>query len=119
MADMPTRELFNAIAPTYKDDDAVDTFLKLAAQQLAAAAWGRLYVQAVVYLAAHMLTMRDRMLDGGGGSGPVQAVKTGDVSVTYTNSLSQSFDDALLATTPFGVHFLFLRTHVPTTPYVV
>lgn len=107
-------DMFDAIAPELADSDRRDTFLELAAARLTSGRWGSMYVQAVCYLAAHMLTLSPAADDGSGASraaGPVTSKGAGDLSIAY-GSVSPgtiSMSDAALLTTPYGREFLAIR----------
>lgn len=107
-------DMFDAIAPELAASSRRDTFLELATTRLTAARWGSMYVQAVCYLAAHMLTLSPPTDDGSDASraaGPVTSKGAGDLSIGYGSVLPAtiSMADASLLTTPYGREFLAIR----------
>ena len=111
---MSTEALLDAIAPGFAGEPSAtkQVFIDLAAQRLSATAWGTLYQQGVVYLAAHLMTVRDNA--GNGLAGAVTSVKTGGLSVGSSGAMS----DHELATTSFGQEFLSLQRRIATSPYI-
>jgi len=126
-----TRDVLKAIAPEFasETDDTLDLFIGLAAQTLDASVWpSAIYQQAVAYLAAHKLTIRDRgqqqsaQTGGGGAAGPVESVSTGDLSVGYGSASGFSGGGAgttALGQTHYGQQFLELSEKVTTTPHTL
>lgn len=111
-------QLFRALAPDLCDetDERVGVFIELAARRLCAAAWGAVYLDAVVYLAAHELIRSPA--DGSGSDastsgGPITSKKAGDLSESYgaskAGSMAKSNTDAELSETLYGRKFLALR----------
>jgi len=123
-----TIDVLKALGPQYSSepDATLETFLELAAQELDAQAWGSVYQQAVVLLALHKLTMRDRgeqkaSTVSGGSSGPVDSVSTGDLSISFGSSTgfaTSGVEVAALAQTSYGKQFLELRAKTITGPYM-
>ena len=105
-------DVFDAIAPQYATEDParIATFTALAKEQIALNVFGGMYNQAVAYLTAHLMTLADRQLAGGGSSwgagGPVNSASTGGVSVSYGWDIAWGKWDADLISTPYGVWFL-------------
>lgn len=126
---MSSSAVFDAIAPALKDDPDVETFLTLAGQQLSASVWGILFEQGASYLAAHMMTLRDRAVAAadfsggavGGGAGPVSSMSEGGLSVSWAgvSSGSASSRENELASTTFGARLIDLESKLVTTPVVV
>lgn len=115
-------ELLEQIAPEFAADPRADLFLTLAASRLHVRTFGNLYVQAVVYLAAHMLTMSpDDDGDEAASAGPVTGRGTGDLSVNYATARPPTNDvDAELGQTRYGRAFLAIRnTRAYVAPFVV
>lgn len=113
-------ELFRALAPDLceETDARVGVFIEQAARRLCAAAWGAVYVDALVYLAAHHLirspaTAASGGLGAGDGGGAITSKKAGDLSVNFGSSTagssSRSNADAELSETMYGRKFLALR----------
>lgn len=120
-----SRTLLRAIAPELAgvDDATVDVFLGLAAERMDATAWGDLFQQGAVYLAAHLCVLAQRAAATGvsGGAGPVSAIKTGDVSVSFgaIGGVIATASMQAMSTTPHGLQYLALRRQVPMTGFVV
>ena len=117
---MASRDDLRLLAPEFADPAAytnsrLDFVLSLAAQRLDAAAWGTLYVQGCLYLAAHLLTLQVRTAAAGAGesgAGPVTRRKAGDVEVSHGAAVGVLSRDAVYATTPYGIEFLALARSV-------
>jgi hypothetical protein len=126
---MTALELFRVLIPSKCDetDGRVGAFLDIAAQRLTAAEWGGVYSQALVFLAAHLMTLSPgpdtaAAAAGGaalseGGAGPITKKKAGDLEVTFGSAAggsgggggSTSNTDVSLLTTQWGREFLALR----------
>lgn len=126
---MSSSAYFDAIAPHLKADIAADTFLSMAAEQMSATVWGGLFGQGAAFLAAHMMTLRDRAVAAGGlgagaaggGAGPVSSMSEGGLSVSWAGvaSGSGSTEESELAATSYGARYLALQAKLVTTPVVV
>lgn len=107
------RNLLVEIAPEFSSEDTarLDVFIGLSASRLSARVFGRVYAQAVVYLAAHLLTLSERASSSGGSAaGPITSASTGGVSISYGQvNTAVSVSDATLSTTAYGLEFLALR----------
>lgn len=115
-----TEEIFAAIAPGLASDPAANLFFGLAAGRLAVDVWGIYFSEGVAYLAAHMLTMRDRAFaSGGGASGPTTSRKAGDLAESYGSAGTFSNSDSALSQTTFGLMFLELRRMLSTPDLAV
>lgn len=111
-----SRELLKTIAPELasEPDERLDTFLTLAAQRVGPKAFGRVYQQAVAYLAAHLLTVSNRARDTGmAAAGPVASVGTGGLSVSFGAVVAMG--DESLSTTSYGLEFIELRESRPSS----
>lgn len=125
---MSSSAILDAIAPHFKSDPDADTFLNLAAGQMGAAAWGSLFAQGAAYLAAHLMTLRDRAVAAGnlgvgaagGGSGAVSSMSEGGLSISWAGvgSGSGSTEEEELKSTSFGARFIALQAKLVTTPVV-
>lgn len=111
-----------ALAPQYasEPDDTLEVFLSMAAEQMDAEAWGTLYEQGAAYLAAHLLTLRDRGQQAaghGGAAGAVTSVSEGDQSIGYAGggSTAQTPTEEALSSTTYGEQFLQLRGQLAST----
>ena len=125
---MTTLATLKAVAPELNPgDDSADArlnlFLEMAVSRLHARAWGNVYEQAVVYLAAHLITLSNRASeDGTAAPGALATITTGDQSRSFASrgAPSLSTEDAALATTTYGEQFLALRaTRVARAPRVI
>ena len=120
--------LFRALCPDLcsEADGRVGVFLTAAARRLDASAWGAVYLDAVVYLAAHLLIRSPAGGSGGtnvAGGGPITSKKAGDLSVSYgataTTGAGRSNADLDLLETHYGRQFLALRdTRAAGLPFV-
>ncbi len=117
-------ELIRTIAPDLADvsDASLDAFLELAAQRISPGVFGRVYAQAVAYLAAHLAVLSQRAAFAAGagvvGGGPVAGVTTGGLSVSFGQAqvtAASSLGDESLKTTAYGLEFLALRSSRPKT----
>lgn len=107
-------DILKEIAPEFASEDAarLDLFVELAAARISAPVFGKVYPQALAYLAAHLLSVsaRSASAGAGGAAGPVTSATTGGVSVSFGQAqVSVSTTDAALSTTGYGLEFLALR----------
>lgn len=117
---LTSREKLRIIAPEQADtgDAVVDFHLSIAASRVGAGAFGDLYEQGVLYLAAHLLTLRDRGMGGTAAGGALASVKTGDLSVGFAGVMGSGGGDESLHTTTYGREFLAIRTQAVAGPYI-
>ena len=110
-------ETLSLVAPEFDSvaEDTRSSMLTLAADQLTSAAWGSLYQQAAVRLAAHMLTLRQRAVDGAAGAGPIVSQEAGRQKLSYGAVVGVLNADAKIATTVHGIEYLNLRARVGTS----
>ena len=110
---MSTPRIVKALAPEFKDlpDADIQTFLDLAAVFLDAGVWGDKYSVGHAYMAAHMLSVRDRF----GVGGPVTSEAVGGVSASY-GSIGTA--DEELGSTSYGLMFVSLRRTAVYSPLV-
>lgn len=85
--------------------------------------WGSSYAPGIAYLVAHLLKRSGAAAGVSGGSsqaGTVSSEKVGELQRSYaTPSVSSaSAEDALLATTSYGIEYLRLRRQILVTPMV-
>jgi hypothetical protein len=116
MSATTTVELFKILAPdaaalTGGDDTVIECFLEQAALRLCASAFGQLFEQAVIYLAAHMLLFSppggSGMVDGGGA---VTSKKTGDEAISFGAAAAASATtDLSLQKSQYGLEFIAIR----------
>jgi len=106
MAATPT-QLKESIAPEFatKDDSVVQVFLDRAALYLSESVFGTLYDTAVLYLAAHMMTITFR---GSGDAGKIVKKKVGDIEVQYSNNSAKGAAETL-SETSYGREFMRIR----------
>jgi len=109
-------DTLEAVAPQYvsEPEKAKEIFLEMAAQQMNPQAWGQLYEQGAAYLAAHLLTVRDRgeqAAQHGGAAGAPTDVSEGDQSISYSGGgeNASTLNEEALSTTQYGERFLQLR----------
>lgn len=113
---MASADTLIEIAPEFTGDAAIAQMLAWASQRIDAEAWGDLYEQGCIYLAAHLLALKARGASGSGGAGPVVSEKAGELQVNYGAVVGVLGNDAVYATTAYGVQFLALRRQVPAHP---
>ena len=89
----------------------IGLFLELAAARISPAVFGKVYPQAVAYLAAHLMTVSGRAEATGSASpGAVQSATTGGVSVSFGASTAhKTLGDESLSSTAYGLEYLALR----------
>lgn len=118
---MASRDQLREVAPEFASESnaTLDSWLGRAARRLDAAVWDTLYVDACIYLAAHLLTLSKRASAGLAGAGPVVSQAAGDTSVSYGAVVGVMSPDALYGTTSYGIEFLNLKRLIVTTPFVV
>lgn len=108
-------DLLKQIAPELEgeDDERLETFVEMASMRISAKVFGKVYPQAVAYLAAHLVTVSNRGRDQGvAAAGQVQQMRTGGQSISFGSSGAASggsTGDEALASTPYGQEFLTLR----------
>lgn len=109
-----------AVAPQFEDesDESLEVYLEMAADRLDASAWGKLFEQGAVYLAAHLLTVRNRAQQaaqhGGTAGGGVTSVSEGDQSISYAEGgkTASTPSEEALSSTQYGQQFLSLRNQL-------
>jgi len=116
-------QTLKAIAPQFasEPDDTLEVFLSMAAERMDAKAWGKLYEQGAAYLAAHLLTLRDRgdmaAGHGGGAGGGITSVSEGGQSISYGGGgqNASTLSEEALASTQYGQQYLQLRGQLAAT----
>lgn len=117
---MTALELFRQMAPELADipDDRVQLELDFQGDAVSRDKYGKYWERAVIYLAAHSLTLSQLIQSGSAGSaaitgGQIVMEKEGDLQRQYgsgTAGGSASGDgDSLLRKTAYGLLFLSLR----------
>lgn len=117
MSATTTLELFKILASDAavgQTDPTIECFLEQAALRLCASAFGVLFQQATIYLAAHLLLISPEGGTGtGGAGGPVTSKKTGDEAISFGSIVSlatgASLGDADLMKTSYGAQFVSIR----------
>ena len=116
----PTVTLFKTIYPEFDqtDDAVIQYYLDSAAAELSQSLWGNCWPKAVMYLAAHELSLAlARQAEGDSGSETPGVPATGVIASASVEGLSVSFDtgvagnsanSAWLAQTPYGQAFAAL-----------
>lgn len=93
-------------------------FIEDAMLQVSKKAWGKLYEQGVLALAAHLLKITPTG-KGGGSPYPVSSKTAGSLSIGYAVPTTSNIDEALLATTVYGQRYIQLRKLIATHIRVV
>ena len=111
---MSALETFRTIAPEFKEmkDDEIAKWIKLAEPFVSKKKFGKLYEQAVAYLAAHKLKMGgfgDTSNGTVGDSLRFSSVSEGGSSVSFATPTSLMDNDAEYTLTTYGVAFLNIR----------
>ncbi len=92
-------------------DPRVELFIEYAENWVDEGQWGRKYVQAIILMSCHLLTMAGRA----GASGAIASENVGSLSVSYGGS---NPDDGL-SVTSYGQLFQQLKRTIKKTPLVV
>lgn len=130
--------LIGVVAPEFLDSDPANvtrnlTFAQFAIDETSKSVFGAVYIRAMAYLAAHMLSrsLADAGASAGGvpgggvggHTGLIASVKIGDESIGYGGGGASfgvspgngvSAGDSVLATTRFGLEYMRLRNQRPT-----
>ena len=117
MSATTTLELFKVLASDAavgQTDPTIECFLEQAALRLCASAFGILFEQATIYLAAHLLLISPEGGSGtAGAGGSVTSKKTGDEAISFGSIVSlvsgASMGDADLMNTSYGRQFISIR----------
>ena len=99
---------FKEVFPEFasQSEVRVDMFLDGAKDQISADVFGKSYERAVLFLAAHDLTMSD---PDKASKPQVTSEKVGDVSVSYSSVNAVNNSDNYYMQTQYGLQFLGLR----------
>lgn len=113
-----TRDLLDFVAPEFEDlaDAVKDQAISFAGQRISAEAFGRLYQQAIAYLAAHILASARGDAAEAGVGGTVTMVRTGDLQIQGESLSGFEGADASLGSTPYGQQYLELKNKIPGGP---
>lgn len=101
------------LVETEDQQDRVTRFIERAKAQVSASVFGSMYDMAVLYLAAHLITISGA--DGARGqaaaAGSISSVQTGDASVSYNSSGAAlaSHGTTSLYSTAYGQEYLRIR----------
>jgi hypothetical protein len=115
-------EAFEIIRTTMKEfdeveDDTINVYISLAEPLISERKFGKLYQQALAYLAAHrmkMLGLGTETVIGGtlGSTYGIASVSEGGVSVSFNNSQTDVSADSEYSMTVYGKQYLTLRNRV-------
>lgn len=97
--------------PEFKDADLeqVGIFIEDAKAEISEKQWGQLYGRGVMALAAHLLRISFNLKESQGGAiRPIASETAGELSVSYTQSISNPSDD-FYQTSAYGQEYLRLR----------
>lgn len=97
------KQILQKVCPEIATDgEAVAVFVDLASGRCSHAYFGKLWDQAVAYLAAHMWTVSNR--GGDAGAGGITSKREGDLSIGYASGNN----DSLFGSTSYGLFYLSL-----------
>ncbi len=124
---MSIRTHISLIAPQFDElpTALMNEAIGIALLQFATSVWGVLLESGVANLVAHALTLRAKALQLAdseiAAAGAVNAVKTGDLSVSFgaTGAATASAGETALRTTTYGLEYLRLREMLVTQPFVI
>ncbi|HDR0997898.1 DUF4054 domain-containing protein [Pasteurella multocida] len=108
---MPLQNSFIKRYPEFKnaDPEQVGIFIEDAKAEISEKHWGRLYERGVMALTAHLLRISFNSKESQGGAiRPISSETAGELSVSYTQSISNPSDD-FYQTTAYGQEYLRLR----------
>lgn len=109
-------DVLKLIAPEFKttSDDDIQTWIDLAEPYVSEKVFGKLYTQALAYLAAHLMKMSglgDTSTGTVGDSMRVASVSEGNTSVSFNTSLyAGNGADAELSLTIYGMGYKRIRS---------
>jgi hypothetical protein len=112
---MSTPALVQSIAPEFKNktSEEIQVFIDIAKTMIDQSVWGDKYDYGVAYLAAHLMTVSAR----GGTSGSVVKEQVGEITVQYSQPMSDGVKSLYLSTS-YGSIYLSLRNSLVLTPLV-
>ena len=115
-----TRDLLDFVAPEFEDlaDGVKDQAIAFAGQRISAEAFGRLYQQAIAYLAAHILASARGDVSSGeaGAIGQITSIRTGDLQIGGQALAGVEGANASLASTSYGQRYLEIKNKIPGGP---
>lgn len=109
-------DLFRTLIPAYASvpDATVEAFITQAATRFTASAWGAVYVEAVVYVAAHLIATTPGLgVAVGAAPGQVTGRSVDGVSQSYAAARVADEADEDWASTVYGRRYLQLRRSRP------
>lgn len=107
---LTAEQIFDAIAPDYKDDTDKAVYLEMAENRTSTCAYGAKRAEAVAYHAAHLIEMsKGSDYSGSGGGGPITSKREGKLGVGFGSAgMANSQGDADLSRTKYGSMLLSL-----------
>jgi len=110
-------EDIRSVAPELSSEasDTIQFFITMATARLDQPIWGKYWDMGVTFLAAHLITMRNRR----SASGQVTDQKVGDLQVQYSDMTMGGKMDLTYRQTSYGLEYLQLRSLVVVTPIVI
>lgn len=114
---VPVADDVLAIAPELNCETqaTINLFLEMAELRINATVWGKFYKAGVSYLAAHLITLKNRR----GTAGGAITLKVGDVEVQYSDLMRDKKMDLAYLQTSYGLEYLNLRSLVVVTPITI
>jgi hypothetical protein len=111
---MVTQDTIFSIAPELKGEtpETVAIFIDLARTRVSPDVWGKFTDQGVMYLAAHLITMKNRR----GVGGAITQQKVGDLQVNNSDVQSGKKVDLDLLSTSYGQQYIQIRNLVVISP---
>lgn len=102
------------VAPELKCEtpETISFFIAMAQRRVSQLVWGQYNDDGVTFLAAHLITMRNRM----GTPGNPSTLKVGNVEAQYVGFTNSK---TALTSTSYGLEYLELRKLVVVSPTVV
>lgn len=112
---MSSLTTFRALIPEFAAvvDATVSVYLSVATLQHNTTSWGAMFETAMVYFAAHLMSLDPTLgTSGASGLGPIKSQKDGDLSRSYGTIAAASGSTAAdeeLSQTMYGRRFLQIR----------
>lgn len=110
-------EDIKSVAPELASEtnETIQIFLNMALLRVDAKVWGLYRDMGVIFLVAHLLTLKKRR----GAAGQVTEQKVGDVLVQYADMTVGKHMDMSYIQTVYGIEYVQLRDLVVITPMVI
>ena len=99
---LTAEQIFDAIAPEYKNHSDKATYLELAESRISSCAFGVNRPHAVALRAAHDMTLNLGSDQSGSGGGPITGKKEGNLSIQYAGPSSGADNGDDLILTKYG-----------------